>query len=68
MVRVELLRGKMAEKSVTQEKLAKALGVSLKTLSIKMNTRPETFSQLEIEGIIKFLEIENPVPIFFAQE
>jgi DNA-binding XRE family transcriptional regulator len=58
----------MAEKSVTQEKLAKALGVSLKTLSTKMNTRPETFSQLEIEGIIKFLEIENPVPIFFAQE
>ena len=63
MILVNELRGKMRAKGYTQDKFAKELGVSPKTLSNKLNKG--IFGSDEIEKIIKILGIENPIEIFF---
>lgn len=65
MVLVNELKGKMKAKGYTQEKLAKELGISAKTLNTRFNKG--IFGACEIEKLIQILEINNPLEIFFAK-
>lgn len=65
MILVNELKGKIKAKGYTQEKLAKELGMSPKTLRNKFSKG--IFGAVEIEKIIKILDIEKPVEIFFAK-
>ena len=49
------LRGRIVEKFGTQQAFAKALGISARTLSLKMNNRIP-FGQDEIDKIITLLQ------------
>ncbi len=59
-----LLRGKIAEKGYTQEKLAKEVGISSNSLSRKLLGKRE-FTLTEVVSICKVLDIADPVNIFF---
>jgi transcriptional regulator with XRE-family HTH domain len=65
MILVNELKGKIKAKGYTQERLAKELGISPKTLSNKLSKG--VFGTNEIEQIIKILDIKNPLEIFFAE-
>lgn len=65
MILVNELKGKIKAKGYTQEKFAKELGISPKTLSNKLSKG--IFGADEIEEIIKFLDIQKPAEIFFAK-
>lgn len=60
-----LLKGKMAEKGVSQAELAKAIGISVNSMSRKMLGKRE-FQLSEAVAISKFLQLENPGEIFFG--
>ena len=64
MVNVNKLRGIMAEQGVTGKMLANHLNISANTFSAKMKVG--IFNSDEIEKIIVFLHIKNPIPVFFA--
>lgn len=58
-------KGKIKENYDTQERFAKALGVSERTLSLKLNNKI-AFNQLEIQKILDLLEIdEKEIPKYF---
>lgn len=61
-----LLRGKMAEKQITQGALAAEIGISENSLSRKLLGKRE-FRLSEIISICKVLDIDNPKDIFFTQ-
>ncbi len=63
MVNTDKLLGIMAEKHKTQQDVAEALGMSPKTFYIRMKSK--VFGSDEIEKMVEFLDIENPMPIFF---
>jgi len=65
MILVNELKGKIKAKGYTQERLAKELGMSSKTLCTKLNKG--IFGSDEIERIINILEIKDPLEIFFAK-
>jgi transcriptional regulator with XRE-family HTH domain len=65
LILVNELKGKIRAKGYTQEKLAKELGISPKTLSNKLTKG--IFGSDEIEKMIKILGIDNPIEIFFIQ-
>lgn len=65
MIDIAKLRGKIAEKSTSQAKLAKKLNITPKTFYEKM--KKGIFNNLEMEILIKELNIENPLEIFFCQ-
>ena len=65
MILVNELKGKIKAKGYTQEKLAKELGMSPKTLSNKLNKG--IFGSVEIEKIIEVLDIQKPLEIFFVK-
>ena len=52
------LLGKLREKHLTQEQLAKAIGMNKSTLNLKLNGR-YPFTTKEIDGICKVLDIPN---------
>lgn len=64
MVNTDKLLGVMAERHRTRKDVAEALGITPKTFSAKMNKG--VFGSNEIETMIKYLEIAEPMPIFFA--
>ena len=57
------LKGKIVERGMTQQQLAKELGITPKTLYTKM--KKGVFGTDEVEKMIKILKIENPMEIFF---
>lgn len=61
---IYLLKGKMAEKDVSQRTLADKIGISQNSLSRKMHGKRE-FRLSEVISICKVLEINNPKEIFF---
>ncbi len=61
-----LLRAEMVKSGMTQEKVAKAIGMSTSTFSRKMKNG--VFGTDEAEKMINLLEIKNPCGIFFGQE
>lgn len=65
MINTNLLRGKIAEKGKSQKDVAEAIGIAPKTFYDKM--QKGVFGSDEIEKMIYFLEIDNPIEIFFAK-
>ena len=64
MILVNELKGKIVAKGLTQAELAKMIGMSSKTFSLKL--KKGVFGSDEIEQMIKILDIEDPARIFFA--
>lgn len=64
MIDIAKLRGKIAEKGTSQLQLAKKMEITPKTFYDKM--KKGVFTNLEIEFLVKELDIENPLEIFFA--
>ena len=60
------MRGRMAEKCRSGQDMAKVIGKTPKTFYSKM--KAGVFDSDEIEAIVKDLEIENPMEIFFADK
>lgn len=58
------LKGKMVEMHVSQDRLAKELGITVQTLNAKINRR-SPFTLEEVIKITEYLKLENPVDIFF---
>ena len=59
------LKGKMAEVGITQNALAKSLGMSRSSLSLKMNGKRE-FTLAELRIIVEVLNIDDTRSYFFA--
>lgn len=66
MIDVNVLRGRIAEKGLSQARVAKMLGIAPKTFYEKMGKG--VFRSDEIEQIIEILDIEDPARIFFAKK
>jgi transcriptional regulator with XRE-family HTH domain len=66
MIQTNELRGIIAKRGLSQRKVAAALGMTDKTFYAKM--KKGVFSSDELYAMIQLLEIEDPVPIFFAHE
>lgn len=62
MIDVAKLKGKIAEKGTSQVKLAKILNITPKTFYDKM--KKGVFTNIEIEMLVKELDIKNPMEIF----
>ena len=60
------IRGRMAEMNISQDKLAKALGVSPVTLNRKLAGQKD-FRLKEVQIIAELLELEDVRPYFFGQ-
>ena len=65
LIDVNALRGKIAERGKSQTDVAKAIGITPKTFYDKMNRA--VFGSDEIEIMIDFLKIDEPMKIFFAK-
>lgn len=68
MFRTNLLKAQMALRGYNITKLANEMGITSKTLSVKLNHTPENFTQKEMEAMVYILKIKNPEQIFFGQE
>jgi ERCC4-related helicase len=66
MIDVNKLRGKMAEKGRNGQDMAKVIKKTPKTFYTKM--KAGVFDSDEIEAMVRDLDIENPMDIFFAKE
>lgn len=66
MIKVDKLRGLIAERGLSQADVAKTIGIAPKTFYEKMKLG--VFGSDEIETMIDLLRIEDPVSIFFAKE
>jgi len=61
------LRVQMTRRGVTNQEVAKALGIDESTLYRKIKADGR-FTRAEINALIDFLQIEDPRAIFFADE
>ena len=66
MIDVNKLRGRMAEKGRSGQDMAKVIKKTPKTFYSKMKLG--VFDSDEIEAMVKDLDIEDPMAIFFADE
>lgn len=66
MVNTNKLRGIFAENKKTQTDIAKMIGVTPKTLYLKM--QKGVFGSDEIQVMINELHIDNPMDVFFAKQ
>jgi hypothetical protein len=65
LINVNALKGKIAERGKTQTDVAKAIGIAPKTFYDKMSKG--VFGSDEIEIMIDYLSIEDPMKIFFGK-
>lgn len=66
MIDTNALRGKIAEKGLSQTKVANYIGISPKTFYDKMSKG--VFGSDEIEKMIILLDLKDPAKIFFAKK
>lgn len=66
MVDINRLKGAIVTKGKTQEDVAKRLNMAPKTFYLKM--KKGVFGSDEIEAMIKYLDISDPMSVFFAKE
>lgn len=59
------LKGLLREKGMTQDDLAKAVGLSPSGLNLKINGKLD-FRIPEVYAICNVMEIKDPVPFFFT--
>lgn len=64
MIDTNKLRGVMAERGVSGKDVAKAIGVHYNTFYEKLNKG--VFGSDEIEAMVKYLDIDEPLSIFFT--
>ncbi len=65
MLNGALLEYEMKRKKISATEMARMLGIGRSTFWKKSHGHTE-FRQSEIDKIIKILDIQNPIPIFFA--
>lgn len=65
MVDVNKLKSIIVLREKTQADVAKYIGISSKTFYLKM--KKGVFGSDEIEKMVEYLDIEEPIPIFFAK-
>ena len=65
MIKVDKLRGVIAENGMSQSDVAKIIGITPKTFYEKMKNG--VFGSDEIQVMIDELNIDNPMEIFFCQ-
>ena len=66
MIRTDLLRGRMAEKGISQPKMAKLLKMSPATFYRKM--RSGVFDSAEIDIFLKYIGYDSLHSIFFPKK
>ena len=66
MIDVNALRGKIAEQGTSQAKVAEYIGITPKTFYLKMSKG--IFGSDEIDKMIDYLHIDNPVEIFLQKK
>lgn len=66
MINAKLIRAKIVERGMTQKQLAREIGMSEKTFSVKMNTGK--FGLDEADKMIRILQIDEPEKYFFTNE
>lgn len=66
MINANKIRARIVELGMTQKQLAEMIGISEKTLSVKMNNGK--FGLDEADKMIKVLKIEQPEKYFFTKE
>lgn len=62
-----LIRGKIAETGLTQEKVAELAGMCSNSLSRKLNGKRD-FKLAEVNALCSVLGIVDPAPYFFVTE
>ena len=65
MVDTNKLRGCIVANGMTQEEVAKSIGITPKTFCLRM--KKKVFGSDEIEKMIEILKIDDPMSIFFAK-
>lgn len=66
MIDTKALRGLIVSNGMTQQDVARELGIAPKTFYSKM--KKGVFGSNEMEAMIRLLSIRNPQEIFFAEE
>mgnify|MGYP003294847920 CR=1 FL=1 len=66
MIDTNALKGIIVSKGMTQEGVAKSIGIAPKTFYGKM--KKGVFGSDEMEAMIDLLSIEDPMGVFFAKE
>lgn len=66
MIDTNALKGIIVAQGLTQEKVARHIGMNPKTFGRKM--KKGVFGSDEMEAMIELLSIEDPVRIFFADK
>ena len=66
MIKTDELIGLMAKHQISRKEMAKRLGITPKTFSLKL--KKGHFGSDEIETMIEELEIEDPMAIFCAKK
>lgn len=66
MIDTNKLRGVMAERKKTQADVAKAIGCSTRTFATKM--KKGVFGSDEIDIMVDYLDIDQPMSIFFVRQ
>lgn len=66
MIKTDELRGIIAKEGYSQSDVAKKIGITPKTFYEKM--AKGIFGSDEIQVMIKMLNIENPISIFFVDK
>ena len=64
MIDTKELKAEMTRNDVTQEEVARYIGITPKTFYTKM--KKGVFGSDEIEKMIEYLNIKDPMSIFFA--
>lgn len=64
MINKRLLRSEIVKNGLTQQKVAKSLGITPKTFSLRL--KRGVFGTDDVEKMIEILHIKNPCEIFFA--
>lgn len=64
MLLVNELKGAIVAKGLTQKEVAKELGITPRTFSLKL--KAGVFGSDEIESMMKLLDIKDPRRIFFG--
>jgi hypothetical protein len=66
MIKTDEIVGLMAKHQISRKEMAKRLGITPKTFSLKL--KKGHFGSDEIETMIEELKIEDPMSIFFAKK